>query len=155
MVDTAWSMRLVSGPSLHRMLDELAQRGRPGIRVMRQVLRDRPVDYIPPASGLEARLVQILERAGQPPMRRQVDLGDTLWIGRVDFRDERLPLVVEVQSERFHASHIDTQLDAQRLRRLREAGLTVVEITDVEVWHRPEVVLRRIAHARSTLRSGA
>jgi very-short-patch-repair endonuclease len=81
-----------------------------------------------------------------PELRRQVDIGDDVsWIGRVDFRAVSVPLVVEVQSERFHASLIDTQLDATRIARLRGAGLEVVEVTDVEVWHRPQVVVDRIA----------
>ena len=76
MVDNAWSARLVSGATLHAMLDELAQRGRAGIRVMRQVLSTRGLDYIPPASNLEARVIKILADGGLPPMRRQVDTGD-------------------------------------------------------------------------------
>src|SRR5690606_25206503 len=92
MVDSAWAMRLVSGRSLHAMFRELAQRGRPGIRVMRQVLEPRGLDYVPPASALESRVEQILARAGEPPLRRQVDTGDgDRWIGRVDFRDPVLP----------------------------------------------------------------
>jgi very-short-patch-repair endonuclease len=149
MVDAAWSLRLVSGVSLHAMLDELAERGRPGIRVMRQVLADRDADYVPPASGLESRVVQILERAGLPPLRRQVNVGDGhRWIGRVDFRDAVLPLVVEVQSERFHTSRIDEQLDAQRTHAMERAGFEVVELIDTDVWHRPRVVVERVAAGR-------
>ena len=146
MVDTAWAKRLVSGASLHGMLQELAQRGRPGTRVMRAVLADRPPGYVPPASGLESRLAQLVRNAGLPELRRQVDVGDgTLWIGRVDFRAVHLPLVVEVQSERFHASLIDQQLDACRIARLEAAGFEVVQVTDVDVWHRPHEAISRIA----------
>jgi len=149
MVDNAWSARLVSGATLHGMLDELAQRGRAGIRVMRQVLATRGRDYIPPASNLEARVIKILADAGLPPMRRQVDTGDEEgWIGRVDLRDPDLPLILEVQSERFHSSQIDRQLDARRIERLERAGLVVVEVTDVQVWHRPSEVLDRVRNGR-------
>lgn len=149
MVDTAWSMRLVSGRSLHAMLRELAQRGRPGIQVMRQVLEDRGPEYTPPASALESRFEQLLVRAGEPPMRRQVDTGDgDRWLGRVDFRDEVLPLIAEIQSERFHSSLIDRQLDATRIRRLEAAGYVVVELTDVDVWHRPSLVVDRVRAGR-------
>lgn len=148
MVDTAWSMRLVSGRSLHAMLDDLAQRGRPGIRVMRQVLESRGLDYVPPASGLESRFEQILVRAGEPALRRQVDTGDDRWIGRVDFRDPALPVIAEIQSERFHSSLIDRQLDAARVRRLEAAGFVVVQVTDTDVWHRPAVVVEQVRAAR-------
>lgn len=149
MVDNAWSKRLVSGRSMHAMLEEMAERGRPGIQVMRLVLETRGHDYVPPASGVESRFDQILVNAGQKPMRRQVDIGDgDRWIGRVDFVDEDRPLIVEVQSERFHSSLIDKQLDAQRIARLGAAGFVVVEITDVDVWHRPHEVLSAVAEGR-------
>jgi hypothetical protein len=149
MTDAAWSDRLVSGVSLHAMLDDLAQRGRPGIRVMRQVLADRPVSYVPPASGLESRLAQILARAGQAPLRRQVDTGDELhWIGRVDFRDDRRPFVLEVQSERFHTSLSATQDDLARFERLGQAGFEVAQVTDTDVWLRPDRVVTRVIEAR-------
>ena len=87
MVDTAWSMRLVSGESLHRMLDDLAQRGRPGIRVMRQILADRPASYVPPASSLESRVdadPATRRPAGVPSAGRSAATARS-WIGRVDF----------------------------------------------------------------------
>ncbi|MET0903441.1 MAG: hypothetical protein ABWZ52_09395 [Acidimicrobiales bacterium] len=150
MVDNAWSARLVSGRTLHATLDEVAQRGRPGIRVMRQVLATRGLDYIPPASNLEARAIQILEDGGLPAMRRQVNVGDErAWIGRVDLRAVDLPLIVEIQSERFHASLIDRQLDAHRIARLHRAGHVVVEITEFQVWHRPHEVLEAVRAGRT------
>jgi hypothetical protein len=150
MVDNAWSARLVSGKTLHAMLDEVAQRGRPGIRVMRQVLAARGLDYVPPASNLEARAIRILEEGGITTMRRQVDVGDESgWIGRVDLRDQEVPLVVEVQSERFHSSLIDVQLDRHRIDRLRRAGFVVVEVTEFQVWHRPRELLAAVVAGRS------
>lgn len=149
MVDTAWSMRLVSGASLHDMLDDMAQRGRPGIRVMRQVLETRGRDYVPPASGLESRVAQLLERAGERPLRRQVDTGDSSgWIGRVDFRDEIEPYILEVQSERFHSSQVDRQIDAARIARLEAAGFVVDEVTDEDVWLRPDTVVETVRRGR-------
>lgn len=152
LTDAAWSLRLVSGTTLHAMLEDLAQRGRPGIRVMRAVLADRGPGYIPPASGLESRFAQILRNAGEPPMQRQVDVGsDHDWIGRVDFRDEGRPLVVEIQSERFHTSLSDHQRDRIRIAAMEAAGLTVIEVTEEDVWHRPEMVVAQVRDARRRL----
>lgn len=149
MVDNAWSARLVSGVTLHAMLDEIAQRGRPGIRVMRQVLSTRGLDYVPPASNLEARVIKLLREGGLPEVRRQVDTGDAHgWIGRVDLRDSELPLIIEVQSERFHSSLIDRQLDARRIDRLERAGFVVVEVTDTQVWHKPHELLDAVRDGR-------
>jgi hypothetical protein len=153
MVDSAWAMRLVSGASLHQTFEEMAQRGRSGIAVMRLVLANRGVDYIPPASGLESRVVQILERAGELPLRRQIDTGDGRWIGRVDFRDPHLPFILEVQSERFHASLIDQQLDGDRLGMMSSAGFVVREVTDVDVWQRPQHVVDVVRQGRLLARA--
>ncbi len=67
MTGAAWSLRLVSGSTHHAMLDDLAQRGRPGIRVMRQVLADRPrLLRAPGFRRLESRFAQILARCRAP-----------------------------------------------------------------------------------------
>ncbi|MGH9211490.1 MAG: hypothetical protein ACRD2C_12525, partial [Acidimicrobiales bacterium] len=68
-VDNAWNKRLVSGKTLHAMLRELARRGRPGIRIMREILDKRGPDYVAPASNLEARVEQILANDGQQALR--------------------------------------------------------------------------------------
>jgi hypothetical protein len=155
LVDTAWAMRLVSGATLHAMFDELAQRGRPGTATMRAVLADRGLAYVPPASGLESRVVQLLERAGMAPLRRQVDVGSDRWIGRVDFCDPEVPFILEVQSERFHASLIDRQLDRQRVDGLTASGFVVREVTDVDVWHRPHVIVEAVREGRIAARRRA
>ena len=150
MVDNAWSARLVSGKTMHDMLEDVAQRGRPGIRVMRQVLATRGLDYVPPASNLEARAIKILEDGGIRSMQRQVNIGDERgWIGRVDLRDAELPVIVEIQSERFHTSLTDRACDARRMARLRRAGFVVVEVTEFQVWHRPWELLAAVRSARS------
>ncbi len=83
-VDNTWTLRLVSGRSLHTLADEMCRRGRRGGPVMRAILSTRPVDYVPPASNLEARFCTLLADAGEKPMRRQVDVGDEDgWVGRV------------------------------------------------------------------------
>ena len=154
MLDNAWSRGLLSGPSARRVLDELARSGRNGIALARAILDDRPADYVPPASGLEARFIEVLARAGLPPMRRQVDSGDERWTGRVDFRATDLPVVVECQSERYHASLCDRRDDAARRVRLERGGFVVVEVWDVDVWHRPAQVVDQVLAARSLARAG-
>jgi hypothetical protein len=145
VVNNALTAHLVTGASLHAMLGEMSQRGRPGIRVMRQVLSKIDRDYIAPASGLETRVAQLCERVGLPPLRRQVNLGDEQgWIGRVDFADPVLPYVLEVQSEEFHTSPLDQALDRVRISRLEAAGFVVDQVVDVDVWHRPSSVIDTI-----------
>lgn len=152
-VDNAWARRLVSGRSMHAMLEDLAQRGRPGVRLMRGILRDRGADYTPPSSGLEGRVAEILRRAGERPLRRQVDCGDEKrWIGRVDFADDQVPFVLEVQSERFHSSLLDQQSDRARLAGLNTAGFIVATVSEVDVWHSPSHVVETVRQGREQAR---
>lgn len=147
-VDNAWSLRLVSGRTLDTMLRELARRGRRGVATMREILSERGPHWVPPASGLERRVTQILDGQWRTALRRQVHVGDDEWIGRVDFADPELPFVLEVQSERFHTSLLDRRADAERSALLRAAGFVVVAVTDVDVWHHPEVVVERVRDGR-------
>ncbi|MCU1372993.1 MAG: hypothetical protein JWO68_279, partial [Actinomycetia bacterium] len=71
--------------------------------------------------------------------------------GRVDFKDPELPLIVEIQSEKYHTSLVDKAADAARKARQEAAGFTVVEVWDFEVWHQPHVARERIRKARWAL----
>jgi hypothetical protein len=141
-VDSAWSLRLVSGSTLHALQRELAGSKRPGLGTMRQVLAVRGPGYVPPASGLEGRVIEILRGSSPVSLRRQVDTGDDEgWIGRIDFADPELPFRLEVQSERFHTSLVDSEADTRRHARLRAAGFVVVTVTETDVWHHPDRVV--------------
>jgi very-short-patch-repair endonuclease len=147
-LDTAWAKGLVTPRSLDRMLGELAGRGRRGIALMRALLDARREDGRPPESGLEQRLQSILQNAGLTGFERQVVLGDEDEpIGRVDFVHLPAKVVLEVDSIRFHTAPLDAAADAARDHRLIAAGWTIVRITEFEVWHRPEQVVRRILAA--------
>jgi hypothetical protein len=147
VVDWFWTEGLMSGAMLDRVVDELACRGRSGSTVMRELAAKRGPDYIPPASGLEARCAQILERNCLGVWLRQVDCGGDEWVGRVDFRHERYPIVLEVQSMKYHAALTDRAADATRHAALRSAGFDVIEIWDHEVWYQPDVVAERVRTA--------
>lgn len=136
LVDRMWSMRLLSGRSLGAFLDELGRRGRNGTAGLRAYLDQRGLHYTPPASNLEARAMQLFRDAGIE-MRRQVDSGGELWVGRVDFRHATLPLIVEIQSAAYHSALLDRQADRRRREALEAAGFVVVELTDEQVWSRP------------------
>jgi very-short-patch-repair endonuclease len=149
-VDAAWADRMVSFRSLDALIARMSQRGRPGLGLLRELVQERGPTYVPPASNLEARVAQLLVDGGLPQMRRQVDSGDgDGWIGRVDFRAADLPVILEVQSERFHIGLTREDDDRRRRQRLEAAGFEVVEVTDVEVFHHPEVLIERLGAARS------
>jgi very-short-patch-repair endonuclease len=129
------------------MLDDWADRGRAGTVLMREILEERCFGYVPPASNLESRFATLAERHGIGPFRRQVDLGGEAWIGRVDFLDERCPLVVEVLSEQFHAALVDEASDARRFALLDAAGFAVEPVWDHEVWGDARDAVERIRNA--------
>jgi very-short-patch-repair endonuclease len=119
--------------------------------LIRELLKDRGEDWIPPASNVEHRFDEIMRRAGITTFRRQVNIGEDGFTGRVDFLDSELPLVVEVQSERFHTALSDKAKDAARRTALEAQGLAVVEVWDFEIFHTPWVVVQRVKEARSRL----
>ncbi|MEZ5383419.1 MAG: hypothetical protein R2754_16675 [Microthrixaceae bacterium] len=159
VLDNLWSRRLASGPSIARDLEPVMGRGRAGVTAVREMLERCGPDYVPPESNLEARLCGILENAGLPSPRRQVDLGDQRrWLGRVDLFWPQWLIVIEVDSDRYHLALSDREDDARRQANLEAAGYLVVRVTEFEVWHRPAVVVARlrdaIAVARRRGRSG-
>lgn len=144
LTDKVWARRLVSGRSLHEMCDELSEHGRDGMRVMREVLDARPLGYVPPESNLEARVQELMQKHGLPPMRRQVDLGGREWLGRVDFLAAGCPLIVFVDGEHWHSSVLDRAADARQQAELEAAGFVVVRVTEFEVWHDVPAAIDRI-----------
>jgi len=152
-VERLWSMRLLSGPSLAGMLVDLGARGRNGVTGVRRYLDDRGADYVPAATGIETRTMQILGDAGIV-VERQVDLGgEECWTGRVDFRVVGMPIVIEVQSQLHHAALVDRMADDARRSRLESDGFSVVELWDTEVWSRPVIAVARVAAAITSHRS--
>jgi hypothetical protein len=144
-LDNLWRDRLLSGPSLERFLGSMAKRGRNGVTVLRALLAERGPGYVPPASNLERRATDVFGELGLV-LRRQVDSGDDeCWTGRVDLRDARYPLIIEVQSEKYHSALLDVEADGRRKEALMQAGFVVVEVTDVELWTTPAIARARVA----------
>lgn len=150
LVDRLWALRLLSGRSIATCLGDLGASGRNGVGGLRRYLEPRGVEYTPPATGLEGRVAVLLAGAGIA-VRPQVDSGGERWTGRVDFRHESLPLIVEVQSEMYHAALTNTDDDERRLARLRQDGFEVVEVWDDEVWTRPGEFVARVGQALRVL----
>jgi very-short-patch-repair endonuclease len=153
VLDRFWNRGLLDGVTFDRTVQELAGRGRTGSTLLRELNAARGPGYRPPDSGQERRFEQILERCGEPPMRRQVNVGGEEWTGRVDFIDPDLPLIAEVQSEQHHTSLVDRAADERRVAALRDAGFHVIEVWDTQLWHEPELVVEVISTARRQLRA--
>ena len=147
LVERMWSMRLLSGPSLVRFIARMGARGRNGTAGVRRYLEDRPSDYVPSASNVETRVMQVLREAGIE-VRRQVDAGSAeAWTGRVDFVVEGLPVVIEVQSSEHHDALTDRVSDARRRSELEAAGWVWVEVWSAAVWSDPRSVVAAVSSA--------
>ena len=146
-LEIAWSKRLVDGVRLAAILDDLGKRGRAGTTVVRELLANRGPDYIPPDSGLEGRFRDLLERAGLPPMQRQIDVGGDRWLARVDFHNRELGLIVQIDSELYHSALIDKRTDDEQTEALRRAGFEVLRFTDFQVWYRADEVIAQLQRA--------
>lgn len=145
LVDTVASKSPSVLTSLRTMLHEMKTHGRDGAAAMRLVLAARPDGYVPPASGLEARFAHLLAEAGEAPLERQVDVGGHEWVGRVDFLDRSLGLVVEVDSDLHHTSPMDRAHDRRRDAALLAAGWrAVLRISEDEIWRRPQDAVARV-----------
>lgn len=149
-LDNAWSLGLLNGATIDALLRRLGRPGRDGTTLMRKLRRQRPNSWVPPASNLESRFDEIMVPTGMT-FRRQVNVGDEEWSGRVDFLADDLPLIVEILSERYHTSLTDRTLDEVRRTRHTSMGFHVVEVWDHEIFYTPWLVVERIRAARAQL----
>ena len=151
VLDHFLATRLVTVAEMWELVDTMSRNGRNGLAALRKLLVDRSDDAMPPQSNNERRFETIAWRAGITTLERQVVVKVASWMGRVDYRDTEVPLIVEIQSERYHTTSAHRAADAVRIRKLEEAGYTVVVVWDYEIWENPTAVMDRIKVARSRL----
>ncbi len=147
-IDNCLSMGIATPASLQAALADLASRGRKGVAVIRRLLAERSVGYIPPASELEARFRDLVRDAGLFEPVRQLNVGDDeAWIGRVDVAYPSARLLIELDSRLHHSSKLDREADEARDRQLVGGGWRVVRFTWDDLVTRPDWVvfeLRRL-----------
>lgn len=149
VLESAWAERLVTYRSLAEVL-QTGPRTRVGHPRLATLVEARGPDYRPCGSSLEMRVRTLMAEVGLT-FRQQVDCGGDDWVGRTDFREVALPLILEVQSERYHDTLLDAAADERRIAALVDAGFTVVEIRELEIWHAPRDAVRRVVAARDAL----
>lgn len=147
VLDEAFARNLITPARMHKVFDAMAKRGKKGTTTMRLLLQDRPFDYIPPASGVESRFLEIT-KGHFPDPRRQVDVGDDdEWIGRVDFVYDPVKVIAEINSVRYHRYLTQERADAERYERLERAGFLVVPCWDDDIFRHPSVVRANLREA--------
>ena len=154
LLDDAHVAKLVTWAALHEMVDDIRERGRAGTTIMRALAADRPPGSSPTESRNEDQLEKVLANAGVRALSRQHVVGGHEPIGRSDFRDLELPLVVEVNSLTYHTSPSDRAADELRYRRLNDAAFTVAVIWEDDLWSRPSWVVKTVGEARRWASNG-
>ena len=121
-------------------------------------MRELAVERQPGTSATESRnedrLEQLVAGAGLARLERQKVVGGATPIGRVDHRDTELPVVIETNSLRFHASLSDQRDDEQRYQALVSAGFSVAAIWEDDLWSNTASVLGVVREARAYARRG-
>jgi very-short-patch-repair endonuclease len=98
---------------------------------------------------LEDRFEEVLSPAERRSLDRQKVVGGSKVIGRVDYRDGDLPLIVEVNSLAFHTAPSDRAADEKRYSALNAGGFTVAVVWEPDLWSRPRNVVETVRRARS------
>jgi very-short-patch-repair endonuclease len=140
--------RLATVASVGQSFDRLMGRGKSGTVLMRALLTDRRENYRPMESGLEFRFRSLVKEAGVGSFQQQVDISTQAgWVGRMDFVHSVRALVVEIDGSAFHGALTDQRRDTERRETLESNGWTVVVFSDVDLFHRPADVVRRVRAA--------
>lgn len=143
-LDNALARRMVQLETVRRVTIELLARGRQGSALMRELLTVRAAGYIPAGSGLEADFLALLVVAGLELPVKQLDTGADRWVGRVDFAYRAEALLIEVDSDLFHSSHLDQLSDRRRDADLEAAGWRVHRVKEADLRGRPAWVVEQV-----------
>jgi hypothetical protein len=140
--DTALRLRLTTPAEVGRLLLDVAERGRNGITVARQLVEERMGWTERTESELEDRFLRLVYRAGLPRPVAQWTVTDARggFIGRADFGWPDSQVAVELDGYAFHIGPTAFRLDRDRQNRLVLAGITLLRFTWWDIDLRPEAV---------------
>lgn len=148
-LDRAWARGLLGYASCARMLDDLAERGRPGITLMRQLLDAHGPDYRPNDTSVEDRMQLLCSRVGLEVERQRHLVGPEEWLGRVDFVVVKRHIILEVDSALYHDALIDKVADAARRAALEADGYEIHQFDDHEIFYDTAKAMARLRSIRS------
>lgn len=154
LLDAANRMDLVTWAGLREMVEDIQQRGRAGTVLMRALADEREPGTSHTESRQEGRLEELLDKAGDRPLSRQIVVGGHEPIGRCDHRDAELPLVIETNSETYHTTPTDQAADELRYHRLTLAGYTVCVVWEQDLWSNPRGAVDTVRLARRHAAAG-
>lgn len=147
-LDDALRRGLTSLPRLRWTAKRLGGRGRPGARLLAELLRERGPGWTPPASRLEARVLALLRQAGLPEPSAQWEIRDNgILLARVDFAYPDSKLAIEADGYRYHSGRGAWQRDRVRRNAVTSRGWRVLHVTWQDLTFRPGEIAAEIRHA--------
>lgn len=148
IIDNALAAQVVDLDDLLTLHHTLARRGKPGVKVLREILTAKTGDPEASSTELEARLRKLLRRAGLP---EPVAEFKAPWLkpinGRVDLAYPGHRLVIEADSRRWHALHDAFEEDRRRDNAAQLAGWRVLRFTWRMINDDPVAVIEAVRRA--------
>jgi hypothetical protein len=144
-LDRAVGRRLATLAEIRTALNAVARKGRAGVGVMRQLLRERG-DTPTTCTVLEARMLALLRNHGVslPVPQHTVFDEHGQFVGCVDFAYPEIKYAIEVDGYEYHAGIREFRHDRVRQNDLVDLGWTVHRFTWTEVDHLAPRVADRI-----------
>jgi very-short-patch-repair endonuclease len=147
-LDDALRRGLTSLPRLRWTAQRLGGRGRPGARLLADLLDERRPGWTPPASQLESRLSALLKRAGLRTPASQFEIRDQgRLLARVDFAYPDAKVAIEADGYRYHSGRVAWQRDLTRRNALTSRGWRILHVTWDDLAARPKEILAGIRAA--------
>lgn len=134
-LDEALRRELTDVASVQTRLEQLAARGRRGVRNLRALLAERDPSTSASESVLETRFLRVLRDRGLPAPVPQLVIRTTAgrFIARADFAYPEAALVIEVDSYLHHGGRRKFEDDLRRRTELVAAGWQVVHVTSRQI----------------------
>ena len=123
---------------LNEVFEDIGRRGKPGTRIMRDLISARGANYVAPESELERLLLELIRDENLPDPVRQYKAP---WLrpinGRVDVAYPEVQLLIEADSRRWHLLAEAFEKDRVRDNAAQLAGWRVLRFTWSEIVDEP------------------
>jgi very-short-patch-repair endonuclease len=130
--------------AMMRMLAALGRRGRAGTTIVRELVHELGVDYVPTASDLEDLWLDMIRSEMIEEPERQVPIsGPDGWLGTVDFAYLNRRVIWEVDGP-DHDAPLQKRHDAERDAAMRAAGYDVHRAHWLCLINDPESVIKEV-----------
>jgi very-short-patch-repair endonuclease len=146
-LDDALRSKLVSVPRLRWRLAELGRRGRPGVRLIRELVDARGSSAQVPQSVFETRMLRVLSAAGVRPIVQHEVRSQGRLVAVVDFAFPDQRLAIEADGFRWHSGRSRWESDRARRNELTLLGWRVIHVTWNELSNDPGTVVGSIRRA--------